>query len=187
MIGIDEVGRGSWAGPLLVVAARQVSGLPAGLKDSKVLSKKKRNILCPDIQLACDLGEGWVTPNEIDNLGLTGAMELGVKRALDSLNATDDENIVIDGHINYCATNYHNVICVIAADAKYPIVSAASVWAKVVRDEYMVELAKSYPDYGFDSHVGYGTKRHMDALSVHGVTPVHRLSYAPVKKIANEH
>lgn len=185
MIGVDEVGRGAWAGPLLVVAARQTSDLPKGLRDSKVLTKKRRKSLRYDIQLWCDLGEGWVTPKEVDELGLTAAMKLAVARALETLKATDDEEIIMDGNFNYCSEVYTNSRCVIDADATHPIVSAASIYAKVLRDEYMAKLAKDFIEYGFDKHVGYGTKQHLLALKTFGVTDHHRKSYAPVRKIIN--
>jgi ribonuclease HII len=100
MIGVDEVGRGCWAGPLLVVAARSKSALPVGVADSKVLSKKRRALLFYDIKLACDIGQGWVTPTEIDALGLTASMRLAVGRALDDLAADADEQIIMDGNLN---------------------------------------------------------------------------------------
>ncbi len=185
MIGIDEVGRGCWAGPLLVVATRLTGDLPLGLKDSKVLSKKKRQALIYDIQIACDIGEGWVIPAEIDQLGLTESMRLGVARALDNIQAKTSETIIIDGNINYCDKKYINSSAVIDADAKYPIVSAASICAKVTRDEYMANLPERYQIYDFVNNVGYGTKSHITALALHGVSDVHRKSYAPIKKIIN--
>jgi ribonuclease HII len=181
MIGIDEVGRGCWAGPLLVVVARQLATLPVGLKDSKLLSKKQREKLFYDIQIACDIGEGWVTSAEIDQNGLANAMRLGVERALKALGAKHDEQIIMDGKINYCAEEYANVQCVVDADALHPIVSAASIYAKVKRDQYMAEAAKTYKHYGFEKHVGYGTKAHIEALKQFGICEMHRLSYKPVQ------
>lgn len=184
MIGIDEVGRGCWAGPLLVVAARATSELPAGLADSKVLSKKKREALFILLPEACVFGEGWVEPTEIDRLGLTEAMKLGVARALDNLNASADDEIIMDGLINYCSPEYLQVQCIAKADASHPIVSAASIYAKVLRDQTMSELSELHPNYGFDKHVGYGTKAHLQALEQFGITPQHRLSYKPVQQFA---
>lgn len=185
MIGIDEVGRGAWAGPLLVVAVRQTDVLPEGLKDSKLLTKKRRKSLSNDIAIACEVGEGWVTPSEVDEMGLTRAMYLGVERALTSLDASFSEEIIVDGNINYCSKEYIQSRCVIDADDLFPIVSAASIYAKVARDEFMTELVKTYPDYGFEKHVGYGTKLHIDSLKRNGVTNVHRKSYKPVKAFTN--
>lgn len=180
MIGIDEVGRGCWAGPLLVVAARQVSALPLGLKDSKLLSKKQRENLFAEIIQTCELGEGWVYPTEIDELGLSGAMKLGVARALAAIHVTNDEEIIMDGNINYCDATFTNVQTVIKADNLYPIVSAASIYAKVLRDNEMAEQARLYAGYGFELHVGYGTKSHREALQKLGVCDLHRKSYKPV-------
>lgn len=181
-IGIDEVGRGCWAGPLLVVAARTVADLPAGLADSKVLSKKKREELFIVLPETCEFGEGWVEPAEIDKLGLTGAMRLAVKRALEALGAGVDEEIIMDGLINYCHPEFTRVQCIARADSSQPIVSAASIYAKVLRDKKMAELAVEHPKYGFDKHVGYGTKVHLEALEQFGITPLHRLSYKPLQQ-----
>jgi ribonuclease HII len=184
VIGIDEVGRGCWAGPLLVVAARQREELPTGLKDSKVVSKKKRELLAPLIQQSCDIGEGWVTAQEIDRLGLTEAMRLGVVRSLIAIRATTDEVIIIDGNTNYCPATYRQATAVINADELYQLVSAASIYAKVTRDRYMSNLSGIYIPYQFDKHVGYGTKLHMEMIQEHGLTDMHRMSFAPIKKFA---
>lgn len=181
IIGIDEVGRGCWAGPLLIVAARAISDLPTGLKDSKLLSKKQRELLFYDIELSCDLGEGWVQHYEIDSIGLTNAMKLGVQRALEALGAKKSDQIIMDGAINYCDAQFSNVQCVPKADNLYPIVSAASIFAKVKRDQYMSNIAKQYPSYQFEKHVGYGTKLHAELLKQFGVSPIHRLSYKPIQ------
>lgn len=183
MIGIDEVGRGCWAGPLLVVAARESGSFPVGLIDSKKLSSKTREQLVEQLSDYCDFGEGWVTAAEIDRHGLTRAMRIGVSRALAAIDARYDEKIIMDGNSNYCDQKYTNVACVIKADSLYKVVSAASVWAKVARDRYMKDQAEQYPGYGFDSHVGYGTKQHIEALENLGITLLHRLSYKPVRKI----
>lgn len=182
MIGVDEVGRGCWAGPLLVVAVRARDDLPAGLADSKTLAKKRREELAELLLAVCDFGEGWVEPAEIDALGLTGAMKLGVARAFQNLKVAYDEEVIMDGAINYCAPAYVRVNCVVRADANHSIVSAASIYAKVRRDARMTELAKTHPDYGFDRHVGYGTAAHLGALRKYGLTPLHRKSYKPVRQ-----
>lgn len=183
MIGIDEVGRGCWAGPMLIVAARQCSALPKGLRDSKKLTKSQREAFIEKIRQSCDLGEGWVEPAEIDTYGLTKGMQLGVERALAALDANRDEEIIIDGSINYCAASFSQVVCVPKADDLYPIVSAASIYAKVRRDETMLELGQQYPQYEFGQHVGYGTKLHKERLAQYGVTPLHRKSYKPVQAL----
>ena len=183
MIGIDEVGRGCWAGPLLVVAVRQTADLPAGLKDYKLVSKKRRESLRYDIELACDIGEGWVMPAEIDHLGLSESMRLATTRALEALQAKLNEKIIFDGNINYCDASYIKASAVIDADALFPIVSAASIYAKVLRDTYMAELPERYAPYEFERHVGYGTARHRELLRRHGVSDQHRKSFAPIKAL----
>lgn len=182
IIGIDEVGRGCWAGPLLVVAARAHSALPAGLSDSKVLSKARREELKEMVAAVCDIGEGWVQPEEIDELGLAKAMRLGVSRALIGLGADFEEQIIMDGNVNYCPPDYGNAQAVIRADAARPIVSAASIYAKVTRDKHMQRAAEFYPLYGFEKHVGYGTALHRSLLKVHGVSKLHRRSFKPVRE-----
>jgi len=187
MIGIDEVGRGCWAGPLLIVAARPKADLPAGLKDSKKLSAKQRDKLYPLIIESCDLGEGWVGPDEIDNIGLAQAMILGVQRALDNIEPSNAEEVIMDGDINYVskipAHSSLNSRAVIKADDEYPIVSAASIYAKVKRDDYMSKASLEFPGYGFEKHVGYGTSQHLQAMQALGVVKLHRLSFKPVKQM----
>lgn len=184
-IGIDEVGRGSWAGPLLVVAARCISKLPDGLTDSKQLSRKQRQSLLPFIISSCTLGEGWVSAVEIDRVGLASAMRLGVQRALENLHADYDDPIIMDGPVNYCPDNFSEVTCIIGADASQPIVSAASIYAKELRDAYMAAQDKKFPGYGFAQNVGYGTKVHLAALQNLGICQLHRVSYKPIKLLAD--
>jgi ribonuclease HII len=182
-IGIDEVGRGCWAGPLLIVAARQTKELPAGLKDSKQLSKLRRESFIEAIKDSCDIGEGWIMPAEIDRLGLTTAMQLGVERALDAISATAKETIIMDGNINFCDKKYVKASAIVAADDLFPIVSAASIYAKVTRDNYMADLPQRYQKYEFKSHVGYGTALHAKLLQEFGVSDMHRHSFAPIRKL----
>jgi ribonuclease HII len=183
IIGIDEVGRGCWAGPLLVVAARASKDLPNGLADSKLLTKKRREQLHGLIIQSCDLGEGWVQPDEIDEIGLAQAMRLGVERALTALEASSDGAIIMDGIVNYCPGEFVNVEMIAKADSQHPIVSAASIYAKVKRDQHMAWLAKVYPDYQFEKHVGYGTKLHQAMLESYGPSKIHRMSYKPLKQL----
>jgi ribonuclease HII len=182
MIGIDEVGRGCLAGPLLVVAARQNGNLPAGLNDSKVLSRKQREDLFPVLIKVCSFGEGWVKPVEIDRLGLTAATKLGVRRALKQLGCSPNDQLMIDGNYNYAPKAYKNVSVVIDGDALIPVISAASVYAKVKRDSYMRSLAARHPKYGFESNVGYGTALHLAAIEAAGtIRYLHRHSFAPFR------
>ena len=183
LLGIDEVGRGCWAGPLLVVAARANRVLPTGLADSKVLSKNKREFLYDKIVDTCSLGEGWVQPHEIDSIGLAKAMYLGVSRALMELGTMLDEHIILDGIVNYCSPEFTHVEVMPRADKFSPIVSAASIYAKVTRDKHMERVGQFYPEFSFEKHVGYGTELHLDMLKKHGVTNVHRRSFKPIQKL----
>jgi ribonuclease HII len=187
MVGVDEVGRGCLAGPLLVVAARATNELPTGLKDSKLLSRQQRNKILDLLSICCQFGEGWVKCSEIDKVGLSKALALGSRRALNSLDIKIDEEIILDGKFNYLPKKYKNSQAVIGADNFVSLVSAASIYAKVTRDKYMFKLAERYPGYLFENHVGYGTKAHMLALRRLGaIKYVHRYSYSPVAELAGE-
>ena len=178
-IGIDEVGRGCWAGPL--VAAAVILNEPiAGLRDSKQLTKKQRQRLAAEVQIhALAIGIGWVEPAELDEIGLTAAVRLAMHRALEQV-TIDYEEMIIDGSFNFFPEN-HKAKAIIKADDTVPAVSAASVVAKVARDHYMTESSKKYPDYGFDKHVGYGTALHAKNLKLHGVCDLHRRSFKPIQ------
>jgi ribonuclease HII len=180
IVGIDEVGRGSWAGPLVAgaVLLRQPIG---GLADSKKLTRLQRERLDIEIQKSAAIGLGWVTPGEIDELGLTEAVRLAMWRALAQIEEAYDE-IIIDGNYNFLAEN-RKAKELVGADITEPAVSAASIVAKVARDNWMRDAAKQFPAYGFERHVGYGTKLHQEMLRLHGVCDLHRRSYAPVREV----
>lgn len=184
-IGIDEVGRGAWAGPLLVVAARlrPNQSLPAGLMDSKKLSVSQRHKMASVLKSACQFGEGWVWPDEINKLKLSQAMRLASRRALRKLSAGDHEAIIFDGKVNYCPDSYRNVSCQIRADNQVGLVSAAAIWAKVRRDGYMISLSARHHQYGFAEHKGYGTKKHLENLVKHRAGSQHRVFYKPVARL----
>jgi len=185
MIGVDEVGRGCWAGPLLVVAARAKNRLPDGLKDSKVMTKLQREKILNKLSISCEFGEGWVGAAEIDSEGLADALRLGVARALAALMAKTDEEIIMDGKVNYVPAHFSNVECLIDADALIPLVSAAGIYAKVRRDEHMSRLKELHPDYGFEKHVGYGTAAHKLAIIEHGILQdIHRMSFKPIQQLS---
>lgn len=187
MIGVDEVGRGCLAGPLLVVAARATSDLPKGLKDSKLLSRKQRVKLLDLLSNRCNFGEGWVEAYEIDRHGLAGGLRLGVERALAALGAEAFDEIIIDGKVNYAPPAFTRVNCIVKADSLVPLVSAAGIYAKVRRDEHMSKLTEQYPEYGFESHAGYGTNRHLLALKSSGpIKNVHRMSFRPLLSLKEE-
>lgn len=180
IIGIDEVGRGCLAGPLLVVAARALSQLPAGLKDSKQLTRAQREAFIPLLAASCRFGEGWVKASEINQFGLSRALALGARRALKNLAALPDDRIILDGNFNYCPKKFKNVATIIKADQTQPVVSAASIWAKVARDNYMRHLALRHRGYGFENHIGYGTSAHLHAIAELGaIAGVHRINFKP--------
>lgn len=180
-MGIDEVGRGCWAGPL--VAGAVILGQDiAGLADSKKLSQTKRTLLSQEIMATSHVGLGWVTPAEVDKLGLTEAVRLAMQRALSEITAPYDE-IIIDGNYNFLPHDAR-ARAVVKADGTVPAVSAASIVAKVARDHYMASEAHAqFPLYEFAKHVGYGTKLHQALLQRHGVSPLHRHSYKPIRAL----
>lgn len=186
LVGIDEVGRGCWAGPLL--AAAVILNEPIeGLSDSKKLTKKHRNELAQQIKATAAYGIGWVDASEIDEIGLTRATQKAMKMALKNMRidyaiAESIYEVVIDGDYNYLAGS-PNVRTMIKADSLVPAVSAASILAKVARDEYMTKIALEYPLYQFEKHVGYGTKLHHELLKLHGVSSLHRMSYKPIQAL----
>lgn len=178
ILGIDEAGRGAWAGPL-VIGAVILNDFIDGLTDSKLLTKRQREKFAKIVsETSIDYGIGWVESSEVDSLGLTKATKLGIQRAIKDIDYKNTE-IIIDGNINYLK-NYKNSKCVIKADLTVPAVSAAGVLAKVARDEYMHSLAIKFPQFGFDSHVGYGTKMHIKNIASYGLCSEHRLSFKPV-------
>jgi len=184
ILGIDEVGRGPWAGPLVVGAVVLGDAQIDGLTDSKKLTKKKRDAL--DILIrkqASGFGLGWVSAQEIDEIGLGSALRLATIRAVDQVKVPYHE-IIIDGTINFLSdTSKGQYVTTLAkADLLIQSVSAASIIAKVARDNYMALQDEAYPGYGFSGHVGYGTAKHRAAIEVLGVTPLHRLSFAPLVK-----
>lgn len=182
IVGIDEVGRGCWAGPLVAGAVVLAEPLD-GLNDSKKLTAVVRQRLDAEIRvLAAAYGLGWVTASEVDSLGLTAAVATAMRRALLNIPKIYDK-VIIDGSINFLP-ELPAVEAIVKADGSVPCVSAASIIAKVARDAYMAEQAVYYPDFGFAAHVGYGTARHAAALARYGPTPLHRLSFKPVKAFA---
>ena len=182
-IGIDEVGRGCWAGPLLVVAAQIHKEIPLKLQDSKKISKLQRDKLYDVLVQHCSFGEGWVTAQEIDSIGIARAMSRATSQALRQLGVAFDTPIIMDGNVNYVPKQYTNVKTIIKADATFPAVSVASIYAKVTRDRYMQNTAKKFPEYRFEQHVGYGTILHRQAIEKFGLTDLHRLSFKPMKDL----
>lgn len=183
--GVDEAGRGPLAGPVYAAAVILDAKQPiAGLADSKKLSAKKREALFDEIQahaLAWHIATASV--QEIDTLNILQASLLAMKRAVEGLPIKPDA-LIVDGL--YCPAVTMPARAIVKGDAKEPAISAASILAKVARDREMQTLHQQYPLYGFGRHQGYPTAAHLSALEAHGVSPVHRRSYAPVVKIINK-
>lgn len=180
--GVDEAGRGPLAGPVVAAAVILDPAKPIdGLMDSKKLSAAKRAQLAPIIRAeatAWCLGEASVA--EIDELNILHATMLAMRRAVAGL-AIMPEQALIDGN-RIPADLPCPARAIVKGDALEPCISAASILAKTYRDALLIDLAKIYPDYGFEQHKGYGTKQHLAALAAHGPTPAHRMSFAPVRK-----
>ena len=180
--GVDEVGRGPLAGP--VVAAAVI--LPKdhtieGLRDSKKISKKRRESLFPLIyEQAIDIGIGEVDVKTIDKINIREATFKAMKMALDDLSTIPDRAL-IDGHpLNDQSIPNEGII---GGDDKVDSIKAASIIAKVTRDRIMKEYSIIFPEYGFENHSGYGTKFHIEALEKYRATPIHRRSFKPVKNL----
>lgn len=185
ILGIDEVGRGPWAGPLVVGACVLGDAKIEGLTDSKKLSPKKREALAPIIEKEAAVGLGWVSAEELDSIGLSATLRKACREAVKQIKIPFHE-IIIDGTINFLSdTPLGSHVSVLKkADLLVPEVSAASIVAKVARDDYMIKLAEKYPGYGFEKHVGYGTAAHKAAIEQLGICPEHRKSFRPIAEYA---
>ena len=188
-IGVDEAGRGPLVGS--VVAAAVI--LPPdfhlyGLTDSKKLSEKKRDSLYQQITDQCDWSVAEVSSIEIDKINILEATMLAMKRAInklqDELLRSGEESIfkvLVDGNRS---PDVPNCLAIVKGDLIEPVISAASIIAKVVRDRQMKELDSKYPQYGFAQHKGYGTTEHLMALSKYGpIEGIHRYTFAPIKNL----
>jgi ribonuclease HII len=179
IVGIDEVGRGAWAGPLVVGAVLLGGASIIGLTDSKKLTKKQRERLDIEIrQTATAIGIGWVSARQLDRIGLSEALKLASRRALSHIHHEYQE-IIIDGTIRLI--DDPRVTLMKKADLLVPSVSAASIVAKVARDNYMKHIDAVFPGYKFTRHVGYGTALHRQAIADLGVTHLHRTSFMPLQ------
>ena len=196
ILGIDEVGRGPYAGPLVIGACilgdwqnSENAEWIEKLTDSKKLSAKRREefyVLIKEKALAT--ATGWVSSTEIDEVGLSEALRLATRRAVEQIQKTKIpfSEIIIDGTMNFLAgTKLEKYVSTLKkGDFLVKEISAASILAKVERDKYMAELDAVYPEYGFGKHVGYGTAAHQKAMEEFGLTPEHRRSFRPVREIA---
>ena len=194
ILGIDEVGRGPWAGPLVVGAVILGGAEIDGLDDSKKLTKKRREALDVEIrEKAAAWALGWVSAQELDDIGMSEALRLATRRAVEQIQAQCRQQnlafseIIIDGKVNFLRGTALEKFAMTMpkADGLIPSVSAASIVAKVARDQFMAEQAAVYPGYGFASNAGYGVAKHRAAIERLGVTPLHRLSFAPLAKYAD--
>ncbi|NOI14737.1 ribonuclease HII [Vibrio hepatarius] len=179
--GVDEVGRGPLVGDVVTAAVILDPNNPIeGLNDSKKLSEKKRLALLPEIkQKALAWSVGRCSPEEIDQLNILQATMVAMQRAVEGLNVTPDL-VLIDG--NRCPQLPMQSLAVVKGDLRVAEISAASIIAKVVRDQEMEELDKQHPEFGFAKHKGYPTKAHFEAIEQHGVIDQHRKSFKPVKR-----
>ena len=192
ILGIDEVGRGPLAGPLVVGAVILPEGRPGWveeLRDSKQLSAKRRKELAKKVRKgAAAMGLGWVSAGEIDRIGMTEALKLATCRVVKSVQQlhVPFSQIIIDGNINFLmGTKLEQYTStVVKGDDLIKEISAASIVAKVARDNYMCEIAREYPEYGFERHVGYGTELHREMMWEHGLCPEHRRLIKLVQEIA---
>lgn len=185
-VGIDEVGRGPLAGPVTLCACMAAADFDIAwfleIKDSKKLSEKKREEWFRKAEAARDAGLLlWVvvskTAEEIDRLGIAVAIREALSECLKGLGvAPASTNIYLDGSL-FAPAPYIHQETIIKGDEKVPLISIASIIAKVTRDRYMNEMNKKYPQYGFDAHKGYGTKIHINAIKKYGPTPLHRRSF----------
>jgi ribonuclease HII len=178
--GVDEVGRGAWAGPVVVCAAIVRAGFPeppGGLTDSKRLTAKRRAELAVELPEWVDAyAFGSASHEQIDALGLTAALRLAARSALDKLPKRPDV-VLLDGKHDYIGSPWR-VRTAVKADLRSVSVAAASVLAKVHRDTLMAGLGETCPDFAFADNAGYPAPAHQQALAAHGPTPYHRLSWS---------
>lgn len=188
--GLDEAGRGAWAGPVCAAAVvlplerEDLAGFLAGVRDSKTLTAARREELLPIIRdVAVAVGVGWGKPAEIDMWGIVPTTRLAMERAVQQLG--DRVNALVVDHLDLPGLNLPQR-SLPKADALCLSVAAASVVAKVERDRLMVGLEDQYPGYGLAQHKGYGTRQHREALRRLGCSPIHRVSWRPMRLVSEE-
>jgi ribonuclease HII len=189
VIGVDEAGRGPLAGPVVAAAVVLGAAIPAGLDDSKRLSPARRAVLDEAIRRTCGWAVAVVDPDEIDRVNIFMATMLAMTRAVASLTAAlgcETGEVLIDGNLTphgRCAEWCWPARPVVGGDGIEPCISAASIIAKEWRDRMMLEAANTHPHYGWERNKGYGTAEHIEALRLHGPSPLHRRSFAPVAQL----
>ncbi|MBS1271970.1 MAG: Ribonuclease HII [Candidatus Marinimicrobia bacterium] len=178
--GIDEAGRGPLAGPVVASAVVLNKHIPEGLTDSKKLSVKKRELLFEQLRESdCDFGIGVVEQSDIDKMNILQATVLAMKKAIGALRSPPDF-LLVDG--SYLPEFIHPAQAITKGDSRCLSIAAASIIAKVTRDNLMQQLDPFFPGYGFAKHKGYGTKQHLEAIEKYGPTPVHRLTFGGVRE-----
>lgn len=180
IVGVDEAGRGSWAGPVVAGAVRFDSDLKLikGINDSKKISPKQRDIFYDLLIKNFDYGVGIVDCKIVDKINIANAGKMAMVEAVKKIACAD--YLLIDAFkINYPLPQEN----IIKGDQRVWSIAAASIIAKVTRDRLMTELAEKFPNYGFEKHKGYGTAKHLEALKKYGVCDVHRRSYKPIKSV----
>ena len=183
IIGVDEVGRGHLAGPVISAAiVLNKEKIPEGINDSKKLSKKKREVINEELISQHKFAIGIASVEEIDKINILQASLLAMKRAVLNLNIKP-QTILVDG--NKLPDLEYNMYPIIKGDSKSISIAAASIIAKVYRDKLMQDLSLQYPGYYWEKNSGYGTKQHLLALNNLGVTPIHRKSFAPIYNMLN--
>ena len=179
--GVDEVGRGCLAGPVVSAAVVLKEGINLDLlKDSKKISFKKRQEISDHIKFHSFYAVGLASVDEILNLNILQASLLSMKRALEQLTVKPDLTL-IDG--NFAPIGLENFKTIINGDEKIKVISAASIIAKVYRDNLMIKLSQKFSNYAWESNFGYGTKAHLEGLKKFGITSHHRKGFKPVHKI----
>ena len=182
VIGVDEVGRGPLAGPVVAAAVRlDPTNIPDGLNDSKVISHNKRLLIATQLHRVADVSIAQASIDEIDEINILHASMLAMERAVAGLSVCSD-HVLVDGN-RIPEGLKGKAEAIVKGDARSLSISAASIVAKIWRDQYMVDLAQQHPGYGWERNAGYGTKEHMLALRNLGVTPHHRRSFKPVHNI----
>ena len=180
--GIDEVGRGAWAGPLSVGVAVLPAGKRVyGVRDSKMLTEDRREALFDRVSSWCRAwAVGHASPDECDTLGMSAAQRLAARRALDSLGLVPDQ-VLVDGRWDFIGDG--NTTVIVKGDARCLSIAAASILAKVTRDRMMRAEAASYPAFSFESNKGYPCPRHHMALQAWGPTAIHRRTWAFMERL----
>ncbi|MEJ2227331.1 MAG: ribonuclease HII [Alphaproteobacteria bacterium] len=178
--GVDEAGRGPWAGPVVAAAViLREENTPMGLRDSKQLTANAREALFDAINETASVGVGIVSVEQIDHMNILQATFLAMRQAVEALTTAPDLALV-DG--NRAPPLPCHAITVVGGDRLCPSIAAASIIAKVTRDRLMADLAENFPGYGWSANKGYGTRQHAEAIAQLGVTPHHRRSFAPIRE-----